>query len=292
MQLPRAYFGAKVSKAQLRTTFSHPNVISASHPVEVSCGYANEAGFLNGFTESEKLAVKTVEQKQLLDHSEYEFSENYHRAEYPVDDVLQNYDSAASETTTDKMFLLDVKQFYDVYINFGDYCYAYPTALAVANDTNTNRTRGSLRQTASNNDYPQKDKTYYYWLRTPFNNSRKYTYIKNNDVVTEIIYSAGCSSRVAGLKDGYHNNETVTFELDCMNDIGVRPAFYLDTADANITGGAGTETNAYVINGTQEAKIIFGDADGDNEVTASDAALILQRALKESTEFPAEKTDK
>gem|GEM_PF-2291828 len=221
----------------------------SSAPVEKSYGYADEAGFLNGFTENEKLAVKTVEQKQLLDHSEYGFDENYHRAEYPVADVLQNYETAASETTTDKMFLLDVKQFYDVYTNFGDYCYAYPTTLAVAKDTNVNRTRGSYRQTASNNDYPQKDKTYYYWLRTPFNNSHKYTYIKDDDPVTEVYSRSGFSSRVAGLKDGYHNNGSVTFELDCMNDIGVRPAFYLDTTNSEITEGDGSANDPYIING-------------------------------------------
>lgn len=232
----------------------------SSDPVEKSYGYADEAGFLNGFTESEKLAVKTVTQKQLLDHSEYGFDENYHIAEYPVADVLQNYETAASETTTDKMFLLDVKQFYDVYTNFGDYCYAYPTALAVANDTNVRNTRGTYRQTESNNDPPYKDKTYYYWLRTPFNNSHKYTYIKDNDIVTETYYSAGCSTRVVGLKDGYHNNEAVTFELSGMNDIGVRPAFYLDTANTEITEGDGSTSDPYVINGSKsETSFTIGD---------------------------------
>ena len=101
--------------------------------------YDKEAGFLTNFSSLEKQIVKTVTQKSLLDGYEYSKTNrasNYHTYEKTIDSILQNYNNAYSETTTDSMFLLDVKQIYNVYKNRAvlgdDYYIGYPTAQAVA----------------------------------------------------------------------------------------------------------------------------------------------------------------
>ena len=76
-------------------------------------------------------------------------------------------------------------------------------------------------------------------------------------------------------------------------EIGIRPAFYLDTAAANISDGTGTEIDAYVINGdgvidvndvticlqmaagSIEKDIDIADMNNDANVTSVDAYIIL-----------------
>lgn len=218
---------------------------------ETSYGYKDEAGFLNGFTDNEKKAVKTVTQKQLLDHSEYEFNANYHIYNKNINEILQNYDSAYSELTTDKMFLLDVKQLHDVYENLGDYIYAKDTPLA-AGSPSAYILSGQWRTENPNGYYYNSEGTRYYWLRTPLNGYRNFDkfdyWISSPDSDTPVektYYSCGSSTRIVGVK----NRESITYEVDYYTDIGVRPAFYLDTENAEITEGDGSENEPYVING-------------------------------------------
>ena len=181
--------------------------------------YDQEAGFLNGFTSGEKSAIKTVTQKQLLDGYEYSSSrnENYHRDNSYIYDVIQNYDTAYSETTTDKVFLLDVKQVYDLYKDLGDYYKAYCTSKAVENSDYSD-------SNISTSNYG------YYWLRSPF------------------TYNSGYSVRKVHPTDSVYY-----FDADYC-DVGVRPAFYLNLKSMILSGGSGSETEPYVINGGGEKR--------------------------------------
>lgn len=300
--------------------------------------YDNEAGFLNGFTESEKAAVRSVRQKFILNGyvNGNERSENYHINKYDISEVVQNYDTALGETADDKIFLLSVKQLHSVWKNLGDYFNAVPTKK-VAED---------------HSFWIAENVNCHYWLRDA-----------NADIEAPFV-------RVV------ENNGKIQITSPYAYNLGVRPAFYLDTAAANITGGTGTETDAYVINGgeaqstvveynaaggkiyfdtatgtitgadstitevtvprtingvnvkavapnaftsctalekvycTKESPadnadlyppkttiiynehplgFIFGDADADDNITASDAAYVLQKALVRTFELPIER---
>lgn len=181
--------------------------------------YDQEAGFLNGFTSGEKSAMLTVTQKQLLDGYEYSSSrnENYYRFNASISDVLQNYDTAYSETTTDKVFLLDVKQVYDLYNDFGDYFKAYCTSKAVENSENSS-------------SYISTTGYGFYWLRSPG------AYYGSNSV--RYVIPSGY------VGDGYANNYSAY-----NYSVGVRPAFYLNLKSVILSGGSGSETDPYVLNG-------------------------------------------
>lgn len=96
-----------------------------------SCGnapsYQNEAGFLRGFSDTEKAAMKTVTQKSLLCWGDKDISgasgSEGHTYNGDIVKVVQNYGAAYSEQVTDTMFLLDVQQVYNVYQNLGKYYY-------------------------------------------------------------------------------------------------------------------------------------------------------------------------
>ena len=89
--------------------------------------YDQKAGFLNGFSKAEIATMKIVTQRSLVSHPEYkrgiydgdgrsdlEFNEN-------IQNVVQNYDSVYGENSTEKVFLLDVKQVNAVWKNYGSY---------------------------------------------------------------------------------------------------------------------------------------------------------------------------
>ncbi len=94
--------------------------------VKWTCGnspsYANEAGFLTNFTDAEKKAIKTVTQKSLLSNYDKELNtvdgeSAAHTYSDSIGSVVQNYATAYAENITDTMFLLDVRQLYNVYAN-------------------------------------------------------------------------------------------------------------------------------------------------------------------------------
>ncbi len=224
-----------------------------------SCGnpprtYSSSSGFLNGFTPDEKSAIKTVTQKQLLDGYEYNSScdENYYRFNSYIYDVIQNYGTAYSETTTDKVFLLDVKQIFDLYYDFGDYHMACCTPEYA--------------------EEHKKSTTEYisYWLRTPYTSDDSTGY------------------RVLRVKADGNIGITDVQRLA----IGVRPAFYLNLNSATISGGSGSTNDPYILSGNGEIeteKQYYGDIDGNNFITASDATYVLQKTMVNTYELPIEK---
>ena len=76
--------------------------------------YNDKAGFLNAFSKSEIAAMKTVTQHSLVSHPEYNkgiVNGDANSDLYYYTDIAYaaiNYDSAYFETTTEKVFLLDV----------------------------------------------------------------------------------------------------------------------------------------------------------------------------------------
>lgn len=161
--------------------------------------YNEKAGFLNAFSKSEIAAMKTVTQRSLVSHPEYnkgivEGDANSDLLYYTdISEAVANYDNSYFETTTEKVFLLDVKQANAVWKNLNGYYVAY----------NNNKMA-----------WP-------YWLRTPVTDC-------NHDM--RYISSSGQVGRYA----------------PWYSDLGVRPAFYLDSEYFVATSGSGSQSNPYV----------------------------------------------
>lgn len=161
--------------------------------------YNEKAGFLNAFSKSEIAAMKTVTQRSLVSHPEYNKGivngdANSDLLYYTdISYAAINYDSAYFETTTEKVFLLDVKQANAVWKNLNGYYVAY------------------------NND----GMAWPYWLRTPVTDC-------NHDM--RYISSSGQVDRYA----------------PWYSDLGVRPAFYLDSEYFVTTSGSGSQSSPYI----------------------------------------------
>ena len=161
--------------------------------------YNEKAGFLNAFSKSEIAAMKTVTQRSLVSHPEYnkgivDGDANSDLLYYTdISEAVANYDSSYFETTTEKVFLLDVKQANAVWKNLNGYYVAY------------------------NND----GMAWPYWLRTPVTDC-------NHDM--RYISSSGQVGRYA----------------PWYSDLGVRPAFYLDSEYFVATSGSGSQSSPYV----------------------------------------------
>ena len=161
--------------------------------------YNEKAGFLNAFSKSEIAAMKTVTQRSLVSHPEYNKGivngdANSDLLYYTdISYAAINYDSAYFETTTEKVFLLNVKQANAVWKNLNGYYVAY------------------------NND----GMAWPYWLRTPVTDC-------NHDM--RYISSSGQVGRYA----------------PWYSDLGVRPAFYLDSEYFVATSGSGSQSSPYV----------------------------------------------
>ena len=161
--------------------------------------YNEKAGFLNAFSKAEIAAMKTVTQRSLVSHPEYNKgivngdanSDLYYYTD--ISEAVANYDNSYFETTTEKVFLLDVKQANAVWKNLNGYYVAY-----------------------NNNGM-----AWPYWLRTPVTDC-------NHDM--RYISSSGQVGRYA----------------PWYSDLGVRPAFYLDSDYFVATSGSGSQSNPYV----------------------------------------------
>ena len=161
--------------------------------------YNEKAGFLNAFSKSEIAAMKTVTQRSLVSHPEYnkgivEGDANSDLLYYTdISEAMANYDNSYFETTTEKVFLLDVKQANAVWKNLKGYYVAY----------NSN------------------GMAWPYWLRTPVTDC-------NHDM--RYISSSGQVGRYA----------------PWYSDLGVRPAFYLDSEYFVTTSGSGSQSSPYI----------------------------------------------
>ncbi|MFA6308228.1 MAG: DUF6273 domain-containing protein [Clostridia bacterium] len=189
--------------------------------------YDNEKGFLaeGNFTANEISAVKSVTQKSLLNYVDSEKlgvgGSAVHKFDSDISDVVQNYDDTYYQNVADKMFLLDVRQLYNVYLNSSvlgaDYYLGKPTKKAV---------EISLLPY----DVNSGDSSWSYWLRTPYND----------------IYHFSCVRTVSTLSEGVFgadpNYYITTFN---GNGCGVRPAFYIDMSLIDFTYGKGSLKEPY-----------------------------------------------
>ena len=192
--------------------------------------YETEAGFLTNFSIDERKLIKSVSQKSILDAQEYTDMSSYGTEAFKyniaMSDVMQNYDAAYSETVTDKVFLLDVVQLNALVINLGtDYAKGIVSDSAIA----------------YTDSFKENGLTYgaewTWWLRTPVTEDVCHsTYVR-------CVYSNGTEVGLDYAKQSFH---------------GIRPAFYLDTVNANIVLGEGTESSPYELNSVPTAISEYG----------------------------------
>lgn len=205
--------------------------------------YYAEKGFLaNGnFTADERALIKQVSQTNMLGETDVPgMVLPNHLFQYNSDlaNGLQNYFTAYAETVQDKVFLLDFRQAYDIYQNSAElgagYVKAYPTQKAV--DT-------------SDYKVAAVDPSIYlsYWLRTPHTGT------------------TGAEVRrvdAAGLIDTEYANHGDVY--------GIRPAFYLNLANAAFSLGDGSLATPYSMPANQVGNYTVSyNANGGNGTMAS-----------------------
>lgn len=183
--------------------------------------YDTEAGFLSNdnFTALERNAMKVVSQKNILNSVDSALAtagSTTHIYNADVNDAMQNYADAYSVTSSDKVFLLDIPQVQAVKANLGDYYMAKPSDAAI----NASEFRDIQTLTSSKN--------YRYWLRTPYASADEEAY-------PEYLRYVDTDGTI-----GYGKYPAYT-------PMGVRPAFYLDTENAQFGAGTGKAGDPYTI---------------------------------------------
>lgn len=189
--------------------------------------YDKEAGFLStqNFKKGEIAFIRSVKNRFVIDKNKdipEGNSGNEHDYETdPPDDVVNDYDTAAYQTSVDKVFLLNIKEaayYLDNKLKYlqsegnissgKDYHLAIPTKKAV--DKSEYKFSG----------YLSKDDTWFYWLR---------------DADTEHSYT----SRTIN-KEGEVSGYSFLNHYKCYSGArGIRPALYLNVADMYITDNTG-----------------------------------------------------
>lgn len=235
--------------------------------------YDDEAGFLsqNNFTESELSVLKTVNQWQALPGDRLDLATNdipfpyvtyyikqkgHGDSEYgggidfsSPSEMKESY-TGAMNRVSDTVFLLDPSQINGLYEAIGELA-----AKAIASPLpESRRTENGL---------------YSYWLRTPDNN------------VTSANYPSGSNVFQVMSEDG------LAAAVSSGTEKGVRPAFYLNEATAQIKSGSGTEDNPYILDGTTQNGItVFSNGEQVNfeqeSYIENDHTLVGMRAAFES----------
>jgi co-chaperonin GroES (HSP10) len=227
---------------------NNPPVSDSSH----NNGYDNEKGFLaaGNFTANERNVIKKVTQKSLLDplYSDlakggsdiWENTNFSGNSFYLQDFVEKKYDRICFEYVTDKIFLLDAKQLWNIYRNsdaLGDnYYLSSLTKEGLDNDAFEQYYIKNYGHTSSEKEYTD------YYLRTPYGveqghggSAQDLSFIHGDGVlaVTNTINEEIC--RVDA--------------IDANEDLGIRPAFYLNAGNTVVLSGSGTKDSPYVISG-------------------------------------------
>ncbi len=191
--------------------------------------YDDEKGFLNNdnFTESEKSVIKTVSHWQALSEETAYLSENgLTKPFYPK---IVEAPNSQFERTVYRYKIEDMDR-------------AYYGAMYRVNDTvmtldekqlyNVLDQLGSIAAENAEGVTPSYEgNDGIYWLRTPYNKTLLTTATKDNSYGLENVY---------------------------VNELGVRPVFYLNEENVIIKSGSGTEEDPYVIDGSvQEGTAVF-----------------------------------
>lgn len=231
-------------------------------------GYKGKDGFLadSNFTAAERSLIKEVSQISLVD-AVHKGIATQGTMEVKVGDIFIDdttcsyYDEVLAHYVTDKVFLLDVKQYYALKEKtelLGDYYNAEGTESAVENAPD--------RMDVEYNRMDVKYNSYY--LRTPFpqpTNPRD-----DMDGTMVIRVHAGGILGGRGVFASYNS--------------GIRPAFYLNEAAAQIVSGGGTAEEPYVLNGKEIPVYVNGSKlDFDvPPILENDRTLVPLRAVFEA----------
>lgn len=198
-----------------------------------SNAYADEPGFLTGFTEDEKALIKTVVNKSVVNQSQVPYASvgseiHVYNSSGVLADTIQNYGEAFGILTEDKVFCPNIKQMETMGINYISEVIAEPRASAVEQSGNAKN-----RESRSNN---------HYWLRDGLGNPE----FSN---VVRCVYPNG---RVffSDVNEGY---------------MGVRPAIYLDVDQVAI-GGMGYEAAPYVLANPGSSRPVVRGGSGMGQV--------------------------
>ncbi len=194
-------------------------------------GYAGEAGFLSGFTLSEQKAVFTARNHQIIDEENQNADtvENpgapLHQYHSSTENCTTNYNEARFLYTNDKVFLLDIFEFYTL---------VYSKGLAVE--------KQPTEQAAESAQHPRKGGFESYWLRTP-----RCSYA---DPEADPKYN-GISAKPDGASVRTVFGSNMVLAQDASDgSVGVVPALYLKHSTL-INGGTGDIRSPYTTDGTQ-----------------------------------------
>ncbi len=233
------------------------------HVTGGSNNYEKEAGFLTNFTQDELKAVKEVEQECILFYTDAEKNTNPQGTEKytfkdetsrsTIEDLLTNYnENVYTENVKDRMFVLDVKQLYQVYKN-SNKLDDYSGNVSWAGKKIPYYNGLTTPECINNAEYVDygwaTDAGAYFWLRTP-----------------SCVLFKGSNPEY-----GYGTSEIVVYQggsigghaVDARN-IGVRPAFYMDVDKINLKVGSGTETDPY-----STRRIPFSGEENNIELSAA-----------------------
>ncbi len=193
-------------------------------------GYDQEKGFLadGNFTQEERNLIKTVKLRSLLAECDAELATsgsaeawekifNLYMTYSPGDN---NYDDILAEELEERVFLLDIEQFWDLYQKsdvLGEYYKAKCTPQLIN----------------SSPFYSSEETFYSYALRSPM-----------SPLAMHPVHRSSAKVMAATSENGY-NAEIIDIQTDY--GFGIRPAFYLDEENAQILSGSGTEEDPYII---------------------------------------------
>jgi len=180
--------------------------------------YDNEAGFLANFSADERAVINEVVQKSILDKNEYADMSAFGNESFVYnisrENSVSNYETAYCEQVTDKVFLLDVAQLETLSNNLGvDYAKGIISENTFSNADNL-----------VENGFAA-GKNWAWWLRTP--------------VAEESCFGVYVRYVMADASE-------VGLDYAMQSHIGIRPAFYINTSIADISG-AGTAENPYTV---------------------------------------------
>lgn len=199
--------------------------------------YEREPGFLYGFTKEEQGAVFSVRNHQLMDEVNQtgEAAENpeapLHQYEADIENCLTNYEEAKYLYSTEKVFLLDIQEFYQLVYQGGYSVEKHPTEQAAA-----------LAEHERDGGFES------YWLRSP-----RASYGSPED---DPKYN-GASAKPDGASVRMVYSPQLVLSADAYDGtMGVVPALYLKHS-TQITGGRGTWEEPYVTDGSQYGIELF-----------------------------------
>lgn len=194
--------------------------------------YEEEQGFLTEFTNEERDAIVLTKHKQLIDEVNSTSSSvvnkdaKLHRYESAMKDCLTNYEEARYLVTEEKVFLLDIKEFYTLIYQAGFPVVKEPTKNAKEKNEAKNKLSFSP-----------------YWLRTP-----RASYAEES---ADPKYG-GISAKPDGASVRVVYGKDYILAKDAYDgSVGVIPALYLDK-DCILSEGKGSITSPYRTKGLNE----------------------------------------